>query len=181
MKHRRAFTLVELLAAITVGSVIMGLALMLLQLVLRTDRGSRRQLVETRATAELADVFRRDVRAARSADVTGVNQSPASRLVLQSGEGQTVEYIAGVGEIARTRKSDEKVVARESFRFSSLAGARFDIAMHASRPLATLEMTRTKTGGPPAARVNHPPFRIEAAVAADHRYAGTATGEANDE
>ncbi len=61
---KRGFTLIEMVGAITVGSVLMGAAVVLLCALIRAEGGGREHGQRLESLARLADRFRRDVHAA---------------------------------------------------------------------------------------------------------------------
>jgi prepilin-type N-terminal cleavage/methylation domain-containing protein len=61
---RRGYTLVEMIVAMTIGTVIVGISVGMLHLLLRTERMGRDRVPQTRILARLAEQFRNDVAAA---------------------------------------------------------------------------------------------------------------------
>jgi prepilin-type N-terminal cleavage/methylation domain-containing protein len=181
MNRRRGFTLIEMLAVITVMTALMGLAVTLLILLMTADRTSRRQLIENEQIEQLAASLRRDVRAAVTAEVTDTPQALQSRLVLNTGAEQSVEYVISAGRITRTQSAGGKSAGREAYLFDDLVEAQFQIETGQGRQFAALQLTRGKPEAAPQQAVAWPPLRIIAAVAADHRLGDPERQEATNE
>jgi type II secretory pathway pseudopilin PulG len=86
-RDRIAFTLVELLLAMTLSSIIVGIALTLVAGVTRWDRRARQQASDGEQWSRLADELRTEIR--RSADVTLPDRS---QLVVSFDGGRRVTY-----------------------------------------------------------------------------------------
>lgn len=61
---RRGVSLIEMIVVMTVGAVLMGVAVSLLLVLLRTEQGGRTHAQRNESLQRLADQFRRDVHAA---------------------------------------------------------------------------------------------------------------------
>ncbi len=61
---RRGVSLIEMIIVMTVGAVLMGIAVSLLLVLLRAEQGGRAHAERNESLQQLADQFRRDVRAA---------------------------------------------------------------------------------------------------------------------
>jgi hypothetical protein len=142
--HRRGYSLVETVAVLTVGSVIVGIGVGMLHLLLRTERTGRDRVPQLRAVARLAQQFRSDVNAA-------VRQVP----VAKQGEWQfaladrLVTYRARPGEVRWDERKDGKLRRQESYVLPS--GCSAAIAAQGPATPAVLGLVITAEAAPRAA------------------------------
>ena len=171
MKRRKGFSLVEVLVAITVGSVLLAVAVGLLYSLIEVDRTSREHLRLRIAAARLADQFRRDVHAAvrliaPPAEAEAGAEAPAA-WQLELPPDRAVEYRLEEDSLLRTEQASGEVVKREWFRLPPHAVASIRISAGQSPSIVSLRITPdVKPPEAPAWR----PVRIDAALATDHRF-----------
>lgn len=162
--------MIELMAVIAVGTVILGVAVTLLYALLRTE-GSARDLVRRGAVlSRLADQFRRDVHAA----IGGGNAEPAPGWQFELGPDWTVSYRIQPGMLVRTEHVDAAVRRQESFALPPGTTASIEIQADSQPTIATLLITPLTEASPTA---NAPEasgqplgrtIRIDAVLAKDH-------------
>ena len=104
---RRAFTLVEMLTVISIGSVLMGIAISLLIVLLGAEQSGRTHAERSESLQRLADQFRRDVHAAVGEPVGTVDDAAS--------KGTVPDVHAAVGEPAGTA---DDAVAKGKVPFS---------------------------------------------------------------
>jgi len=154
----------------TIGSMMVGIAVGLLYLLLRMERDARAHLRSRTTVNRLADRFREDVHAATrltalEAPGSDGRSPPAWRLQLPTDE--VVVYRLQRGELLRTASVGSKVRQRETFPLDEEAAV--SIEQSEGRIPALVSLTITCDGHPP----KEPAFRgvsIEAILAKDHRY-----------
>ena len=172
MKRRKGFSLVEVMVAMAVGSVLMAIVVGLLYTLMETDRTSREHLRLRIAAARLADQFRRDAHAAVGLtgppDVAedGAEVLPVWELELPP--DRVVEYRVEGHSLLRTERAGGEVVKREWFGLPPHAVASIERSGEQGQPIATLRIVPdVDPPGTPAWR----PLRIDAVLALDHRFA----------
>ena len=172
MNRRKGFSLVEVLVAVTVGSVLLAVAVGLLYALIEMDRTSREHLRLRIAAARLGDQFRRDVHAAvrltgpqEGAAGNGAEATAAWELDLPP--DRAVEYRLEEASLLRTERAGGEVVRREWFRLPPHAVASIERSGEQGHPIVSLRITPDlKSPEAPAWR----PVRIDAALATDHRF-----------
>jgi prepilin-type N-terminal cleavage/methylation domain-containing protein len=162
MTRPRGFTLVEMLVVVTVGGVLMSLAVTSLVMLLRLEGAARERGRATDALANLARQFRADVHEARSAAARDRVPSAEPRsLALGLPDGRTIVYEAAAGRVIR-REEGGPAAPREDW-FPLPAPCRAVLALHARHAADVAELT---IDAPAPAGLS---LRIAAAVARDHR------------
>src|SRR5205807_471931 len=68
LRDPRGFTLVEVITAVTLTTLLIGLAIGMMNVVFRVEQAGRRRMVESNTTAQLARSFRDDARSAIKAE-----------------------------------------------------------------------------------------------------------------
>jgi type II secretory pathway pseudopilin PulG len=157
MKNRRGISLVEMLAVITIGTLLTAITVGLLHTLLQTGHAARDQLHQRATLRRLADTFRRDVHAAVAFHPVERNAEPhrpAWQLTLRGDD--RVEYRLEQGELVRNARTGDTVRTRESFMLP---------------PETTVSM-RLQPGGRSdiVVLLMVPGARIEAALGTDHRF-----------
>jgi len=171
--------LVECLVVIAVGAMVMGIAVTLLATVLRIEGAARDDVHYDAAVFRLAHQFRRDVHAAVALvddrSQPGDNDDGQSwRFELP--QGRTVTYRLRPAGLARTERSGEKVLRRESFALPPQRTAAIERQGDGdSAILSLLILPATDAAGATT-------LRIDALLAHDHRLARPlpATSEDSD-
>ena len=134
---RSAYTLVEMLVAITGTSVALSLTGALIQRSMRTQAETRHFMDVERAAVRLADQFRRDVHAAERVERGNVGETAEGLLLHVVGaDGETVDYRRSGGKIVRVRQGAGGPTAREEYRLCGTMHAK--IRTQDEPPSATL-------------------------------------------
>ena len=107
----RGFTLVEMVAVISVSAVIMGLAIGLLHTLLRAKRAAQRQSAHRATIARLADGFRRDVHVAGDLRT----DDPSFLCQLELAADDDVRYEFNPPQLSRTHYTKGQVRSRETY------------------------------------------------------------------
>ena len=160
--HRRGgFSLLELTAVMAIGSVLMGVAVIMLGGLLRAERAARTHLNHESAACRLAEQFRRDVRSA----VT-IKHFSRRQWSLQLSPNEKIAYESRPGELIRRHWKDNAVIGHESFNLwpKATAGVKLeegsDNGTDGGRSIVVL--TITGAGGRP--------MPVEAVLGADRRF-----------
>ena len=166
---RRGVSLIEMLVVIAVSTVLLGVAVSVLNLLMRAERSGREHVNRTATVARLADQFRSDVRAALrpiAADGTAKNQW---QFVLTT--DRAVTYRALPKEIERREQIGGKLVRQESYVLPADCSA--EIIVHTDSAPATASLVIAPSGLASSARRE---IRMDATLGADHRFAKSPNG-----
>jgi len=162
MKRRAGYSLIELVVVMTVGAMMLGVAVGLLAMLLRTECAARDHLYHCTVLGRLADQFRRDAHAANAGNVDG-----PQRMQLELALNRTVTYHRRPGRIVRVEQVGQTAERRESFALPPAATASFEVHIDTTPTIASLAITRTtgESGQLPSATL-----RIDAVLGSDHRF-----------
>ena len=162
MQRRRGYSLIEMLAVMTMTSAILTLATMSIGLIMRSERTGRDSLVATQTAQRMARQFRNDVHAAQTATVTSDKQKRSS-LTLESFGHPTVTWSHVTVGLRRT--VDSTPVRIETYRVSTQAVS-FHIIPSATEPQARrlISLLTTPTAVPTNKTTTTWPTRITAAL-----------------
>jgi prepilin-type N-terminal cleavage/methylation domain-containing protein len=169
MIDRRGFTLIEMLAALTIGSVVLGISVSMLALLLRVERLGREHVQQDGVTVRLAEQFRDDAHAALPPAPTDARNKGPWRFVLAS--DRTVTYRALPEAVDREEAVAGKRVRYESYTLPAGWAARVLVAADGKPPLASLIVTSTETP-----RRTDGEVRIDAVLGRDQRFTTTSPG-----
>ena len=165
--RRRGYSLIEMIAVMTVGTVVVGISVGMLHALLRTEQTGRDRVPQARILARLAEQFRSDVGAA-------VRQTPNAR----EGEWQfaltgdrVVTYRALPGKIQWDERTAGKVVRQESYILPAGCSAAITVQSEATPAVASLVVT--ENGSPQAVGRE---MRVIAVLGKDHRFTKSPVG-----
>lgn len=174
MKPRRGFSLIEMLVVISVGTVLLMVAMTVLYTLKETQSKARQRLTEGRMTARLADQFRDDVHAAvRMERMPDEAASPGITVwQLTIDPDTSVRYEIGDRVVRRVLNSGDGKT-HEDYRLPGGLRARISRA-DAGSGLATLRFETTGAGG-----VRTSPVQIESLLGFARRHTPEAEGTAD--
>ena len=158
---RRAFTLMEMLVVLTVGSVMLGISVGMLHLLLRSERTGRDRVHRAAVSARLAEQFRADA-AAAARHVPIEAPSPTLCQFVLPGD-RTVTYWELPEEVRREERIADKPVRQESYTLPD--GCSVAVTVNGDPTLVSLVVTHKNT--PPAAGRA---MRVMALLGKDHRF-----------
>jgi prepilin-type N-terminal cleavage/methylation domain-containing protein len=161
---RRAFGLIEMLVAISIGSVLMGIAISLLIVLLGAEQSGRSHAERSESLQRLADQFRRDVHAAVGEVTAGGEDPTGCRLTLA--DGGSVRYAIGAGGISREERKGSTVVRGESYALPKDSTATFTV----DRTTSPWTLSLTIVPNDASMESGHE-IRIDAVLGRDHRFA----------
>lgn len=144
---RRGASLVEMLAAMSVGALLLSLAAAVIVMMLRWDSAVLRRTAEERARSQLAGALRDDARAATQPP--RLPASGTSELQLDLGRGRRVEYRCRPGWVDRRIQGPRGVESAEAFRLAPQAAALFRLAEEHDRSFLRLDVAEPAPGGVP--------------------------------
>ncbi len=173
MNRRRGVSLIEMIAAMGIGAVMMGVAVSLLYTLLRTEGSGREHLRHSSVLGRLADQFRRDVHEAKSVGdlsdgeetVGGVSDGEGRQFELAP--GRTVTYRLEPGTLVRSEQVDGEVQRRESFALPPGTTASIRIQAGTDPTIVSLMITPVAE---PARQPGRRTARIDAVLARDRRF-----------
>jgi hypothetical protein len=170
MKQRTAYALIELLAVIATGAVMLAVATGTIYTLFEAEEASRDQLRHALTTSRLADQFRRDVHAATkmspAAPSVDTPQPPGSIFTLS--DQRSIEYLPQGPSMLRVERLQGKTVSRESFDLGRHWLASIERRPEGVNTLIGLRMeTRDRPSPEPFSRT----LLVEAVLAMDHRHA----------
>jgi prepilin-type N-terminal cleavage/methylation domain-containing protein len=122
----RGVSLVEMIIVISIASIILGVVLVLMQWLLRSERDVRKTVWYGRSASRLARVFREDAHRAGKVEIVadGAESSNTMRFLVEG--AHTVTYRIDEHTIDRIDRDGETELRRETFHFPPGSGIRFE-------------------------------------------------------
>ena len=157
-RRRRGWSLLELLAVLTVVATLMTSAAGRVFQMLKIDGSARSRVVATGNLERLGRDLRADAH-----DATGPPDIGPDRVVLTRDDGRTAEYVVARRDVQRTVKKGGKVEHREGYRLPSAVAGRFEASRDGSRSVIAFVLnaiTPEKNARP--ADPGYRDYRIEA-------------------
>ncbi|NOZ40319.1 MAG: prepilin-type N-terminal cleavage/methylation domain-containing protein [Planctomycetes bacterium] len=149
----RAFTLVEMMVSISVGSVLMALALGMVHRTMRTESTANTNAKVERTAARLSRQFRHDIHQAESVSLD--NQQPdAALLRLMLTDQRPLTYRIENGGILREQQQSDERTQREFFGFPENFTLQFAQLSEPARITLTLEHDTQLVGIAPQIRLH---------------------------
>lgn len=177
MSCRRGMSLIEMMIALMVSSVIAGIAVTLVGSLLRTEGVGRRHLAETRALDRLARKFALDVHAAiaveRSVAATDVKTVPPLA-VFSTDTGSQIEYRQQERQLLCLDTREGQLVRQESFRLPDGYTVRVATEPESSPRWVTLILDRADSLPSPGLQSARHGWNVVAELGRDRRLAQTA-------
>ena len=161
--HRRAFTLIEMVIAITVAAALTGIAVSLLIVLLRAEQSGRSHFQRNASIQRLADQWRRDLHAAVGEVAVNHEDRPGCRLTLAG--DRIVRYTIGDDGISREEHAGPKTSRRESYALPNDSTASIEID-NATKPAIVSLMIEPKDESLRSSRE----IRIDALQSRDLRF-----------
>jgi prepilin-type N-terminal cleavage/methylation domain-containing protein len=170
---RRAVTLVEIMVVLSVASVVMGVAITMLHLLLRSERDHARAIRTTITLSRLTETFRADSHASET-PTRVVSDAGAEGLILAGASGREVAYSAKEHVIQRVESASGVEEHRDLFHFPPGSKIRFEL--EESPPIARVVIDvaspRPESNPEQSSRgARRRTFSIEAVVGRDQRFA----------
>jgi len=164
MNRRRGFTLIEMIVALGISSMLAGIAVLMLHALLKSHNAGREHLEYCRTINRLAEQFRGDVHAAQKTSPE-VNEGVFD-LLPDSADGAKIRYQCLQDRIDRSELKDDKVVRQESYMLPPDVEPSIKIQTHQDASIACI-LISPKQQTP---KLKHPtPVRIEAVLGRDSR------------
>ncbi len=167
-RHREGWTLIELVATMTVATTMFGVLFALIHGLFRLERRAREELHTRSSLARLAAQFRDDVHAARAlAPAPAGNGPSAAGWVLRLDGDRRVEYRVVEEGLDRVERVGDRVERRERYRLPEKMVATLEAQSEQDGSMAVLRLA-PDDATPPEPGSHR--VRIEAAVGFDHRF-----------
>jgi prepilin-type N-terminal cleavage/methylation domain-containing protein len=164
---RRGFTLLEMIVAMTIGAVLLGIAVSVIALLMGVEHSGREQLHQDAVTARLAQQFRDDVHAATRLAPAEAGKKGLWQLVLAP--DRTVTYHLLPEVVKRDEAVAGKPARHESYTLPAGWSARLIAPAKDQPPLASLIVV-------PLGALKDRDVRIDAVVGRDHRFTTSPRG-----
>ncbi len=163
--QRKAFTLIEVITALTVLSTIFGTMLLTLHAMQKTSRGFTEGLTATTQQQRFVTQLRRDAHQAQKAVLKRVDPDDTKDLLLELtlANGQVVEYRLFASQIERHIRSSEAIVAQDSYHVAPVLDKGWSLDTSRPFPLLTLYLNQISGRGATVAPTLIP-LRINAAL-----------------
>lgn len=165
--RRNGLTLVEIMAALTALTMVLGIAAALISLLFKLSDSGQKHSADEMAMARLARIFRQD---ARSADFLETRPSgqPSPSITFYEIDGSTIEYLGERDGILRVVSLGGTMVEQERLALPDAAVPRFERRDDDGRTLVILAFHRgtSKTNS----KLANKAFRIEAMLGANTRF-----------
>jgi len=165
--HRRGISLVEIMATMTILTVVLGLTVALLEMLLKLNASGREHAALEASIARLGRAFRHDV---RDSDVVSRCDDGGSSLALAlrtSGREPVVEYHVRKSGVLRVEWNGSEIVKQETYPLPSRSSPRFARRSATGRQLVGLVLDR-RARKADAGAVHA--MSIEATVGASRRF-----------
>ena len=161
---RRAFTLIEMIVAISVGAVLMGIAMSLLVVLLGAERSGRAHVERSETLQRLADQFRRDVHAAVGEVVVKGEKGQEWQMELTG--NCIVRYTVAADGVSREERMESRDVRRESYALQKDSTVAIAVDRATSPSVVTLTIEPKDASSRPGHEI-----RIDAVLGRDRRFA----------
>jgi len=162
-RMRRAFTLIEMIVAVSVAAAFTGIAVSLLLVLFRAEQSGRAKIAQAESLQQLADQFRRDVHAAAGEPVVNGKEPQQWRLELTG--NCIVQYTVGADGISREERVGSKDVRRESYTLPKESTVAVAVDRATKPPVVSLTIEPKDASLRPGC-----PFRVDAVLGRDLRF-----------
>ena len=166
-RHQRGFTLVEVVTAITLTTILIAIAVSAINALIKLEQSGRRRMVEASTSDGLARAFRADVRAAVQLDPPESKSGMISKLSLIRPDSLTVVYEVATDEVKRFERRDGKDIRKMNFRIPKRAKVGFEISRDQGLDVVSLVYDRESALN---AETHSTAFRADAVLGRDHRF-----------
>jgi prepilin-type N-terminal cleavage/methylation domain-containing protein len=160
---RRAFTLIEMVIAISVAAALTGVAVSLLLVLFRAEQSGRSYIAQAETLRRLADQFRRDAHAAAR---VAVNQSDPQGWQFDLAGDSIVRYTKDSDGLRREEEKSAKNVGTETYTLPKDSTPAIEVDRAAKPPVVSLTIKPGDASLRPGRE-----FRIDAVLARDLRFA----------
>jgi prepilin-type N-terminal cleavage/methylation domain-containing protein len=162
MKRRRGFTLIEMVAVVTIGTVLMGIAVLLLHSLLKSHDSGREHINYYRTLNRLAEQFRSDAHATEK--TSSADDGKTFDFLPNAADSAKIRYQLLPGRIDRTELKGEKAVRQDSYKLLPDMQAAINIQTDKDTEIASILISPNQD----QTKLYHPlPVRIDAVLGRD--------------
>jgi prepilin-type N-terminal cleavage/methylation domain-containing protein len=162
MKSRRGFTLIEMVAAVTISTVLMGIAVLLLHSLLKSHNSGREHMNYYRTVNRLAEQFRSDAHA--TVKTSSGDDGKFFDFLPNTADSAKIRYQLLPGRIDRTELKGDTTVRQDSYMLLADMQASFKIQTDKDTDIASLSIFPNQD----PTKLYHPtPVRIDAVLGRD--------------
>ncbi len=177
--NRSGSMLVEVLIAVSVGSVIAAVAISMIVCLFRVEKSISKTLQTSGSERRLTDEFRQDSHTATNAELMQ-DDNVTTGILFHATSSESVVWNFADDRLTRTVQSDGENLRSDQFRLPEGTIVLMNLDQTDTRPLATLTVRRPS--GPAskgAATVDQPhrEYQIKAAIGRDNRFAPSTNDE----
>jgi len=140
-RSRPGYSLIEVLVAVTIVSMVMTAVAVAMQTMYRVDRQLKNNMAYGQVSPRLSLQLRTDVHGASDVAVLDGANAAGGILLTTATTGEVIEYRSEVGRIVRTWRSDGKELGREVYYLGKTTTFRWHITSLPS-PMVELEIVR---------------------------------------
>jgi len=119
-QRRAGASLTELVIALTLAAVVLGISASLIRSLFNADRGAALAIAESTNLARLSRIFRQDVHAATTVESVAMAAPLGQRLTLSTSTGEVIRYETVAKGINRIAEQDGQPPHREFYRLPEL-------------------------------------------------------------
>ena len=148
MKSSRAFTLVEMVTSLSIGSVLIVLAIGTIHRTMRIESSLRNYDRAERTAAQLSRQFRTDIHQAERIELDHSQGNQLKLLLTLPGQSSVV-YRLESNHVRREQRLNEQQVHRENFSFPKQYSIDFQERSSPSRAILTVHQNSNPEGVPP--------------------------------
>lgn len=178
MRKQDGYSLVELVTALAVGSVLVAVAVGLLHALFRVQRDGLQQACQALVLDRLAGQFRQDIHAATRAAAVGPAARAAGKPLdpweLQMPGDRRVQYRTEQGGLVRLERQAGRLLSQERFQLPEGTKAEISLPQQPGAGLARLRIARADA---PWAGRGPPLLVAEAVLGLDYRFGPAAEGQ----
>ena len=167
MNKRRGFSLIEMVTVMATGAALTAVAVGLLYVLMRLQDKAHEEAAQQTALGQLAEQFRRDVRAAGEFTSRAAGDDSPATWELSLEAGRVVEYRVDDRSLDRVERAEEGVVRRESFALPDGAAVSIERAGGADSNLLSLRIDADLLA---PKRPSWRSFQVDALLAKDRRF-----------
>lgn len=145
-RHQRAFTLIEVLVAVTIGSMLMMSAVTLIHTTMQVSQASKQRVESQRLHSRFMQQFRRDIWLAEHVELVVNAERDTSVLMIELADSQDIQYSIGTHQDAPQIIRQTQAGGREVLELPANYVASFSLEHEGT--LVALQLASATTASP---------------------------------